>query len=134
MSASEGSNRSRWAARVDAVCKPWQKQIDALGPPPPNVRSLRRWLGRVLPFARKQVDAVAAVTPPAKPEEAGKVRLFLDDLHKTERALTRYLAALHANDAAQARAALTDAATTGAAARADAAALGITQCGNYAGG
>jgi hypothetical protein len=127
-------NQSRWARQVDAACKPWQKQIDAITPAPTDVPSLQKWLARALPLVRKQIAAVKAVKPPANQDEATKVKLFLASLQKTERALTSYLVAIHQHAPARAQKALDEAGTTGSAARADAVSLDITQCGGYASG
>ena len=62
------------------------------------------------------------------------MRLFLDSLQKTERALTRYLTAIQANAPANERSALAEASASGAAARAHAVSLDITQCGGYSSG
>jgi hypothetical protein len=123
--------QSRWAKQVDAACKPWQKRIDSVSPAPTNSASLQAWLKRALPFIRKQIVAVDAVKPPPKQAEARKATRFLDSVQKTERALTRYLAAVRANVPAKARAALADANASGRAARAAALSLNITQCGGY---
>lgn len=128
------AGQSRWAQQVDAACKPWQQRIDAVSAPPADVAALRRWLERVLPLVRQQIAAVEKIKPPAKPAEARRVRLFLDSVHKTERALTRYLRAIRANEPAKVRSALADAGASGAAARAYAVSLGVTQCGGYASG
>jgi hypothetical protein len=128
------SNQSRWAKQVDVECEPWQKRIDAVTPQPTDAGSLQTWLSRTLPLVREQIAAVEAVKPPLKADEARKVRLFLDGLHKTVRTLTRYLAAIRANAPAKVRKALADAAAAGAATRAYAVSLGITQCGGYSSG
>ena len=128
------ASQSQWTAQANLVCKPWQDRIDALGPPPTDLASLPPWLARVLPLVRRQIDAVAAVRPPADPGEARRVTLFLDRLHKVDNALTRYLAGINAHDAQKAQTALADAAAAGATARVDAASLKITRCGGYAGG
>jgi hypothetical protein len=127
-------NQSRWAKQVDSACKPWQKQIDAVTPAPTDTASLTKWLERALPLVRKQVAAVDAVKPPAKEEEARKVTLFVDGLQKTEGALTRYLAAIRANQPAKVRKALADASAAGPATRAYAVSLDVTGCGGYASG
>jgi hypothetical protein len=127
-------NQSRWAKQVDAACKPWQARIDAVTPAPTNTASLRIWLGQVLPLIRKQIAAMKAVKPPAKQDEARKVTQFLDSLQRTERALTRYLAASRENAPAKARKALADASASGAAARTEAASLNVTKCGGYSSG
>jgi hypothetical protein len=127
-------NQSRWAKQVDAACKPWQKRIDAVTPAPANTVALRIWLADALPLIRKQLAAIKAIKPPAKPDEARKVTRFLDTLQRTERALTRYLAASRANASAEARKALDEASASGAAARAQAASLDVTKCGGYSSG
>jgi hypothetical protein len=127
-------NQSRWAKQVDAACKPWQKQIDAVTPAPVDVPSLQKWLDRALPLVRKQLAAVKAVEPPANQDEATKVKLFLASLDKAERALTNYVVAIHQHASTKAKNALAAAGTAGSAARADAVSLDITQCGGYASG
>jgi hypothetical protein len=129
-----GPNQGRWAKQVDGVCKPWQERIDTVSPPPTNAASLQTWLENTLPLVRKQIAAVKAVKPPVKADEARKVTLFLDSLQKTERALTRYLGAIRANAPAKVRRALAEAGAAGAAARAYAVSLDITQCGGYSSG
>ena len=62
------------------------------------------------------------------------MRQFLESLQTTERALTRYLTAIQANAPAEERRALAEAAASGAAARAHAVSLNITQCGGYSSG
>jgi hypothetical protein len=131
---SPKSNQSRWAKQVDVACEPWQARIDKVTPQPTDAASLQKWLERTLPLVRKQLAAVEAVKPPVKADEARKVRLFLNAVRKTERALTRYLAAIRQDAAAKVQKALADAGTTGGAARTYAASLGITQCGGYSSG
>jgi hypothetical protein len=126
--------QSRWAKQVDVVCKPWQDRIDAIRPPPTSVASLQTWLARALPLVRKQIAAVQKVPPPESTSEARKVTRLLDSLNTTERAFTRYLAAVHAKAPAKAQTALTTAATAGAEARALALSLDITKCGGYSTG
>jgi hypothetical protein len=126
--------QSRWAKEVDAACKPWQRRIDAVTPAPTNNASLQVWLTRTLPLVRKQIAAVDAVEPPNDQAEAKKVTKFLAGLHKTERALTRYLAAVRSGATAKAQKTLSEASASGAALRAQAKALDITQCGGYASG
>jgi hypothetical protein len=116
------------------VCKPWQDRIDAIRPPPTSVASLQTWLARALPLVRKQIAAVQKVPPPESTGEARKVTRLLDSLNTTERALTRYLAAVNAKAQTKAQTALTTAATAGARARALSLSLDITQCGGYATG
>jgi hypothetical protein len=128
------ADQSRWAKQVDVACKPWQKRIDAVSTPPTDAASLQRWLERTLPLVRGQIAAVKAVKPPVKEDEARKVTLFLGAVQKTERALTRYLAAIRANASAKVRKALADAGAAGAATRAYAVSLDITQCGGYSSG
>jgi hypothetical protein len=127
-------NQSRWAKQVDVVCKPWQKRIDAVRPDPVDTALLQAWLKRVLPLVRKQIAAVEAVKPPANRDEATSVKLFLDSLQKTERALTHYLVAIRENAPAKAQKALDDASAFGKSARARAASLDVTQCGGYSNG
>jgi hypothetical protein len=127
-------SQSRWAKQVDAACKPWQKRIDAVTPAPTNTASLPIWLEQALPLIRKQIAAVKAVKPPAKQGEARKVTRFLDSLQRTERALTRYLAAIRENAPAKARKAFADATASGAVARIQAASLDVAKCGGYSSG
>jgi hypothetical protein len=126
--------RSRWAKQVDVVCKPWQDRIDAIRPAPTSVASLQMWLARALPLVRKQIAAVEKVPPPESTSEARKVTRLLDSLNTTERALTRYLAAVNAKTQAKAQTALTTAAAAGAKARALSLSLDITKCGGYSTG
>jgi hypothetical protein len=128
------ANQIRWAKQVDAICKPLQKRIDAVTPAPTNTASLQKWLEGALPLVRDQIAAVKAVKPPAKEDEARRVRLFLDSVQKTERALTRYLKAIREKAQAKAQNALAEAGTSGAAARGYAVSLNITQCGGYSSG
>ena len=65
-------DQGRWARQVDAACKPWQSQIDAVAPPS-GAADLERWLGETLPLVRKQVAAVEAVKPPVE-DERGRAR------------------------------------------------------------
>lgn len=127
-------NQSRWAKQVDSACKPWQERIDAVTPSPTNAASLQKWLEHALPLVRQQIAAVKAVKSPAKADEARKANLFLGGLQKTERALTRYLAAIQANQPAKVRKALADAGAAGAATRAYAVSLDVTGCGGYSSG
>jgi hypothetical protein len=126
--------QTRWAKQVDVVCKPWQDRIDAIRPPPTSVASLQTWLARALPLVRKQIAAVQKVPPPESTSEGRKVTRLLHSLNTTERALTRYLAAVYAKTPAKAQTALTTAATAGAKARALSSSLDITQCGGYSTG
>jgi transposase-like protein len=121
-------NQSRWAKQVDAACKPWQKRINAVTPAPTTTATLRIWFARARPLIRKQLAAIKAVKPPANQDEARKVTRFVNSLQRTERALTRYLAASRANAPAEARSALDEASASGAAARAQAASLHVTKC------
>jgi hypothetical protein len=127
-------NQSRWAKQVDVACKPWQERIDAVSPAPTNTASLRIWLKQALPLIRKQIAAVEEVKPPAKQDEARKVTRFIDSLRRTERELTRYLAASRANAPTEARRAFAEASASGAAARTEAASLDVTKCGGYSSG
>jgi hypothetical protein len=77
---------------------------------------------------------VDKVPPPESTSEARKVTRLLHSLNTTERALTRYLAAVNAKTPAKAQTALTTAATAGAKARALSLSLHITQCGGYSTG
>jgi hypothetical protein len=124
-------DQSRWAKQVDDACRGWQQKIDAANTPPTDAASLERWLERVLPLVREQIAAVKAVKPPVKQEEARNARLFLSSFEQVERALTRYLSAVRADAPAKVRRALTDASAAGAATRAYAVSLDITQCGGY---
>jgi hypothetical protein len=126
--------QSSWAKQVDVVCKPWQKRIDAVKPDPVDTAALQVWLVRALPLVRNQIAAVEAVKRPAKQDEATHVKLFLHSLQKTERALTRYLAAIGENAPAKAQKALDDASASGKTARARAVSLDVTQCGGYSNG
>jgi hypothetical protein len=127
--------QSRWAQQVDDACEAWQEKIDAASSPPPtDVASLQSWLEQTLPLLREELAAVEAVKPPAKADEARKRKLFLNALHKTERALTRYLSAIRASAPAKVRKALADAGAAGASARAYAVSLDVTQCGGYSSG
>ena len=127
------ADQSRWAKQVDAACKPLQERIDALAPPA-SATELERWLGDLLPLVRKQVRAVAAIKPPAKPSEAKKAALFVDSITKLERSLTRYEAAIKAGDTAAIQRSLQDANAAGGAARGYAVSLDVTQCGGYSEG
>jgi hypothetical protein len=127
-------NQSRWAKQVDSACKPWQERIDAVTPAPTDAASLQKWLEHALPLVRDQIAAVKSVKRPAKADEERKVTLFLGSLQQTERALTRYLAAIQANKPAKVRKALADAGAAGAATRAYAVSLDITGCGGYSSG
>ncbi len=126
-------DQSRWARQVDAVCKPWQRRIDALAPPS-DAASLERFLAEVVPLAHKQVAFVKAVKPPADDDEARMAKLFVAAIEQLESGLTRYLAAIRRNDAAAVQKALTDANAAGAQARGYAVSLNITECGGYASG
>jgi hypothetical protein len=127
------ADQSRWSKQVDTACKPWQERIDALAPPA-SATELERWLGDLLPLVRKQVRAVAAIKPPAKPSEAKKAALFVESITKLERSLTRYDAAITAGDTDAIQRSLQDANAAGAAARGYAVSLDVTQCGGYSGG
>ncbi len=115
------------------ACRPWQARIDALDPPA-DASELERWLGDLLPLVRKQVGAVTAVKPSAKQSEAQKAALFIKNMTKLERSLTRYRAAIRASDTEAIQRALVEANTAGAASRSYALVLDITQCGGYSGG
>jgi hypothetical protein len=127
-------NQSRWAKQVDVACKPLQERLDAVRPAPTNTASLQVWLKRALPLVRKQIAALKAVKPPTRRDEARRVTMFIDSLHRTERALTRYLAASRANAPAEARKAFANASASGAAARTEAESLDVTKCGGYSSG
>jgi hypothetical protein len=126
-------DQGRWARQADEACTPWQRQLDALAPPT-DAASLEQWLADALPLVRGQAAAVARLKPPAKPDEARRAGFFVEALQKIEAALTRYLAALRAQDAPAVEAALAEANEAGAEARGYAAALDVTQCGGYSGG
>jgi hypothetical protein len=127
------ADQSRWAKQVDAACKPWQARIDGLAPPT-TAAELEPWLGDLLPLVRKQVSAVKDVKPPAKQDEAKKAALFIENVTKLERSLTRYQAALKAGDNAAIQRSLQEANAAGAASRAYALSLDVTECGGYSGG
>ena len=126
-------DQSRWARQVDAACKPWQERIDAVAPPL-DATALERWMTETLPLARKQVAAVEKVKPPANVDEAERAKLFVGGLHKLERALTRYLAAIRAGDAEAIQRALADANAAGTETRGYALSLDVTECGGYSSG
>jgi hypothetical protein len=127
--ATTGPTLSNWAKQINVACKPTQNRINAVTPSPTDAASLQRWLVRALPLIREQVAAVRSVKPPAKAADAKKARLFLAAIQKTERDLTRYLAAVHANKPAKASKAQADASAAGAATRGYAQSLHITGCG-----
>jgi hypothetical protein len=127
------ADQSRWAKQVDAACKPWQARIDGLAPPT-TAAELEPWLGELLPLVRKQVSAVKDVKPPAKQDEAKKAALFIENVTKLERSLTRYQAAIKAGDNAAIQRSLREANAAGAASRAYALSLDVTECGGYSGG
>jgi hypothetical protein len=110
-----------------------QERIDALAPPT-DAAGLDPWLGELLPLVRKQVRGVAAVKPPSKQSEAKKAALFIENMTKLERSLTRYRAAIRASDTAAIQRALQEANAAGAAARGYALSLNVTQCGGYSSG
>ena len=127
------ADQSRWAKQVDAACKPWQARIDELAPPA-TAAELEAWLGGLLPLVRKQVSAIRDVKPPAKPDEARKAALFIENMTKLERSLTRYQAAIKAGDTAAIQRSLREANAAGAASRAYALSLDVTECGGYSSG
>ena len=118
---------------MDAACKPLQERIDALAPPA-NASELERWLDDLLPLVRKQVRAVKAVKPPAKQSEARNAALFIENMTKLERSLTRYRAAITAADTPAIQRSLSEANAAGAASRAYALSLDVTECGGYSSG
>lgn len=126
-------DQSRWAREVDVACKRWQEQIDAVAPPA-SPGDLEPWLAETLPLIRKQVAAVEAVKPPTAADNAERAALFIGNLRIVEQALTKYRAALRANNAQAAREALAQAGSAGAEARTAALAAGVTECGGYSGG
>ena len=126
-------DQSRFAKQVDEACKPWQAKIDALAPPT-TAAQLELWLAELLPLVRNQVSAVKAVKRPAKQAEARKAALFIENITKLERSLTRYQAAIRAVDNAKIQRSLREANAAGAASRAYALSLGVTECGGYSGG
>ena len=122
----------RWAAQADGACRPWQEQIDAV-PPPTDAAGLSRWVSGVLPPLRGQIAALAKLKPPTNAEEARRATLFVDSLRALQQALTRYSAALRANDADAVTAALAQANAAGAQARSYSVSVGVTRCGGYEG-
>jgi hypothetical protein len=126
-------DQSRWAAQVDAACKPWQEQIDQL-PAPADAAGLESWLDDLLPLVRRELAAVKAVKRPAKQSEAQTAARFIENLTQLERSLTRYRAAIVKGDDKAVGVALVEANAAGAAARNFALVLGITECGGYSGG
>jgi hypothetical protein len=127
------ADQSRWAKQVDAACRPWQARIDGLAPPR-TAAELEPWLGELLPLVRTQVSAIKDVNPPAKQDEAKKAALFIQNITKLERSLTRYQAAIRAGDNAKIQRALREANAAGAASRGYALSLDVTECGGYSGG
>lgn len=123
-------DQSRYAAQVDDACRPYQEQIDDL-PVPTDLITLERYFDAALPLARKQIVAVKAVKAPTNAEELRRSKLFVASLTELERALTRYLAAVRADNAEKVQATLTAANAAGAATRGYAASLDITACGGY---
>ena len=119
--------------QVDAACGPWQKRIDAIAPPA-DAADLDRWLSETLPLVRRQLAAIEAVKLPAKESEAQRASLFVRGLRKLERGLTRFQAAVRANDAAAVQQALAEANAAGAETRGYALSLGVTECGGYSAG
>ena len=100
-------------------------------PRPCDASGLQRWLDDLLPLVRKQVRAVTAVKPPAKQSEAKKVALFIENMTKLERSLTRYRAAIETGDTEAIQRSLQEANAAGAASRAYALSLDVTECGGY---
>ena len=127
------ADQSRWAAQVDAACKPLQGQIDQLSAPT-DAAALESWLDQLLPLVRRQLTAVKAVKPPAKRSDAQTAARFIENLTKLERSLTRYRAAIVKGDDKAVGVALVEANAAGAAARNYALVLDITECGGYSSG
>ena len=72
--------------------------------------------------------------PPTAADNAERAALFIGKLRIVEQALTKYRAALRANNAQATREALAEAGAAGAEARTVALAAGVTECGGYSGG
>jgi hypothetical protein len=132
--ATTTRTREGWVARVNAACKPSQKRIDAVQPTPIGNATLRKWLVGALPLIRDQIAAVRSVPRPTNATEAKKAELFVGAMERTERGLTRYLAAFHARKTSAARDALAEARAGGTETRGYAQSLGITGCGGGSGG
>jgi hypothetical protein len=119
---------SRWARQVDAACRPWQAKLNAIKPPS-DATELVGSLESTLPLIRKEIAAVKSVKLPAEADEAATARLFVAGLQAIERGLTKYVAALRADNAQAVQSAIVQVNTAGAETRTYAASLQITHCG-----
>jgi hypothetical protein len=119
---------SRWAMQVDAACRPWQAKLNAVKPPS-DPTQLAASLASTLPLIRREIAAVKGIKLPMDADEAATAKLFVAGLQRIERELTKYVAALRADNAQAVQSAIVQVNTAGAETRTLAASLQITHCG-----
>ncbi|MGH3081035.1 MAG: hypothetical protein ACRDNH_07850 [Gaiellaceae bacterium] len=115
-----------WARKADAVCRRYQRQIEAV-PPPTNEAQTRRALRRALVPIRKQERALKRLGPPEDNRAIGLA--FIGSIVSTRRALEQVVAGLAADDEAVVQRGYMNAGAAGARTRRYAQQLGLVSCG-----
>jgi hypothetical protein len=115
-----------WARKADAVCRRYQRQIEAV-PPPTNEAQTRRALRRALVPIRKQERALKRLGPPEDNRAIGLA--FIGSIVSARKALEQVVAGLAANDEAAVQRGYTNAGAAGARTRRYAQQLGLVSCG-----
>jgi hypothetical protein len=115
-----------WAREADAVCRRYQRQIEAV-PPPTNEAQTRRALRRALRPIRRQERALKRLGPPEDNRAIGLA--FIGSIVSARKALEQVVAGLAAGDEAAVQRGYASAGAAGARTRRYAQQLGLVSCG-----
>jgi hypothetical protein len=115
-----------WARKADAVCRRYQRQIEAV-PPPTNEAQTRRALRRALRPIRRQERALKRLGPPDDNRAIGLA--FIGSIVSARKALEQVVAGLAAGDEGAVQRGYANAGAAGARTRRYAQQLGLVSCG-----
>lgn len=115
-----------WARRADAVCRRYQRQIEAV-PPPSNPAQTRRALRRALVPIRRQERALKRLGPPDENRAIGLA--FIGSIVSARKAIEQIVAGLTADDEVAVETGYQKAGAAGARTRTYAQQLGLVSCG-----
>jgi hypothetical protein len=115
-----------WARKADAVCRRYQRQIEAV-PPPANEAETRRALRRALVPIRRQERALKRLGPPEDNKAIGLA--FIGSIVSARKALEQVVTGLAAGDEAAVQRGYANAGAAGARTRRYAQQLGLGSCG-----